>query len=98
MTIRRPLLSQVTLSLVLFSGSLFGGPPISDDYISDVVRQKLAADQVVKGAAIDVQVKDGIVTLKGRVQEPKQKSKAGRLAKRVKGVKQVVDELTIEKP
>ena len=93
MTIKRPL-----LSLALYSGLLFAAPPVTDDYISDAVRQKLAADQVVKGGAIDVQVKDGVVTLKGKVAEPKQKSKAGKLAKRVKGVKQVVDELTIEKP
>lgn len=86
------------LFLVLCSGFLFAAPPVTDDYISDAVRQKLAADQVVKGGAIDVQVKDGVVTLKGKVTEPKQKSKADKLAKKVKGVKQVVDELTIEKP
>jgi hyperosmotically inducible protein len=89
---------RLLLSLVLSSGLLFGAPPVTDDYITDAVRQKLAADQVVKGGAIDVQVKDGVVTLKGKVQEPKQKNKASRLAKKVKGVKQVVDELTIEKP
>jgi hyperosmotically inducible protein len=89
---------RLLLSLVIGSGFLLAAPPVTDDYISDAVRQKLAADQVVKGGAIDVQVKDGIVTLKGRVQEPKQKSKASKLAKKVKGVKSVVDELTIEKP
>jgi len=93
MTIKRPL-----LSLVIFCGFLFGAPPVTDDYISDAVRQKLAADQVVKGGAIDVQVKDGVVTLKGKVQEPKQKARADKLAKKVKGVKSVVDQLTIEKP
>ena len=89
---------RLLLSLVLSSGLLVGAPPVTDDYISDAVRQKLAADQVVKGGAIDVQVKDGVVTLKGKVQEPKQKNKANKLTKKVKGVKQVVDELTIEKP
>jgi osmotically-inducible protein OsmY len=98
MTIKRPLMSRVTLSFVLFSGFLVAAPPHTDDYISDAVRQKLATDQVVKGGAIDVQVKEGVVTLKGRVTEPRQKAKAGRLAKKVKGVKQVVDELTVEKP
>ena len=66
--------------------------------ISDTVRQKLAADSVVKGGAIDVEVKDGNVILKGKVQEPKQKDKAERLAKRVNGVKTVVNQITIEKP
>ena len=89
---------RLLLSLVLSSGLLVGAAPVTDDYITDAVRQKLAADQVVKGGAIDVQVKDGVVTLKGKVQEPKQKNKANKLTKKVKGVKQVVDELTIEKP
>lgn len=76
----------------------FGAKPVTDDYISDAVRQKLAADQVVKGGAIDVEVKDGVVTLKGKVQEPRQKAKADRLAKKIRGVKSVVNDLTIEKP
>ncbi len=38
---------------------------VTDDYISDSVRQKLAADSVVKGGAIEVDVKDGAVTLTG---------------------------------
>jgi osmotically-inducible protein OsmY len=53
---------------------------------------------VVKGGAIDVVVKDGVVTLTGKVQEPKQRSKAESLAKRVHGVKTVVNNLTIDKP
>ena len=40
---------------------------VSDDYIDDTIRQKLAADSVVKGGAIEVEVKDGVVTLKGKV-------------------------------
>lgn len=98
-------LKRLFLSCALFfalivpaSGPAFGEKPRTDDYITDEVRQKLAADQVVKGGAIDVQVKDGIVTLRGKVQEPKQKAKADRLTKKVHGVKSVVNELTIEKP
>ena len=59
------------------------------------MRQKLAGDAVVKGGAIEVEVKDGVVTLKGRVQEQRQKSKAESLAKKVKGVKSVVNNLQI---
>ena len=67
----------------------------NDNFINDSVRQKLAGDAVVKGGAIEVEVKDGIVTLKGRVQESRQKSKAESLAKKVKGVKSVVNDLQI---
>ena len=70
-------------------------PPTDDNYISDSVREKLASDQVVKGGAIEVDVKNGVVTLRGKVQEPKQKSKAETLAKKVKGVKSVVNDIQI---
>jgi len=69
--------------------------PVDDNYISDSVREKLASDPVVKGGAIEVDVKNGVVTLKGKVQEPKQKTKAESLAKKVKGVKSVVDDIQL---
>ena len=95
-------LKRIVLSFVLvfslLTAAFAADKPVTDDYISDSVRQKLAADQVVKGGAIVVEVKDGAVTLTGKVQEPRQKSKAESLAKRVHGVKSVVNNLTIEKP
>jgi osmotically-inducible protein OsmY len=42
-----------------------------------------------------VDVKAGVVTLKGNVQEAKQKSKAESLAKKVKGVKSVINNLQV---
>jgi hyperosmotically inducible protein len=69
--------------------------PVNDNFIHDSVAEKLSGDAVVKGGAIDVEVKDGVVTLKGRVNDAKQKSKAESLAKKVKGVKSVVNNLTI---
>ena len=95
-------IKRIALSFVLFMNLLAiavaADKPITDDYISDSVRQKLAGDSVVKGGAIEVEVKNGAVTLKGKVQEPKQRAKAERLAKRVKGVKSVANNLQIEKP
>ena len=61
----------------------------------DTIRQKLAADQIVKGGAIEVIVKDGAVTLKGTVEEDKQKNKAEKIAKKVSGVKSVANEIKI---
>ncbi len=72
--------------------------PVSDDYLTDMVRQRLSADAIVKGGNIDVDVKAGVVTLNGKVQELKQKDKAERLAKKVNGVKSVVNNIKIEKP
>jgi osmotically-inducible protein OsmY len=68
--------------------------PITDDTITDQVRIKLSEDQLVKGGALGVDVKDGVVTLTGMVDEPKAKERAEKLAKKVKGVKQVINKLT----
>lgn len=68
----------------------------SDDQIYDQVRQRLAADRDVKGGAIEVEVKEGVVTLRGKVRQEKQKTKAERVTRKVKGVVKVVNELKIE--
>jgi len=70
----------------------------SDDRISDQVRMRLATDQDVKGGALDVFVKNGVVTIKGRVDTEKGKNRATRLAKKVKGVKDVDNELIVGPP
>jgi osmotically-inducible protein OsmY len=69
-----------------------------DDRISDQVRMRLATDADVKGGALDVTVTDGVVTIKGRVDTDKAKSKASKLAKKVKGVKDVDNELLVGPP
>ena len=94
MKIKRVVTAMVLL-LTLVVSALAADKPIDDNYISDSVRSKLASDSVVKGGAIDVDVKDGVVTLKGKVQEARQKSKAESLAKKVKGVKSVINQLQI---
>jgi osmotically-inducible protein OsmY len=43
-------------------------------------------------------VKDGVVTIKGRVDTDKGKTKATKLAKKVKGVKEVDNELVVGPP
>jgi osmotically-inducible protein OsmY len=99
-------LKRILLPLVLFftlittfaTTALPANKPVSDDFISDTIRQKLAADQIVKGGAIEVIVKDGAVILKGTVEEDKQKSKAAKIAKGVGGVKSVDNQLTIAHP
>ncbi len=70
----------------------------TDDRMVDEVRMKLAVDPDVKGGALDVAVKDGVVTIKGRVDTDKGKARATRLAKKVKGVKDVDNELLVGPP
>jgi osmotically-inducible protein OsmY len=69
-----------------------------DDRISDQVRMRLATDADVKGGALEVVVKDGTVVIKGRVDTDKGKSKATKLAKKVKGVKTVDNQLAVGPP
>ena len=71
-------------------------PTVTDDTITDQVRIKLASDPIVKGGALQVEVKQGVVTLSGAVEQDKQKEKAEKIAKKVKGVKQVVNNLEIK--
>jgi hyperosmotically inducible protein len=95
-------LKRILVPVILFFALIpiapAAGKPVSDDFLSDTIRQKLAADQVVKGGAIEVIVKDGAVTLKGTVEEDKQKNKAEKIAKKVSGVKSVANEIKIAHP
>ena len=86
--------------LVLFllaSVCLAADKPVSDDAIYDNVRINLAKDIDVKGGGLKVDVKDGVVTLGGVVESQMQKDKAGKIAKKVKGVKSVVNNIEIKK-
>ena len=70
--------------------------PVTDDTIFDRVRLKLASDPDVRGGAFDVHVKDGVVTIRGRVDKESYKQRAEKLTKKVKGVKSVVNQLLVE--
>jgi hyperosmotically inducible protein len=70
---------------------------ISDDAIYDKVRIGLASDIDVKGGNLKVDVKQGVVTLTGAVESEMQKDKAGHIAKKVKGVKKVVNNIEVKK-
>lgn len=67
----------------------------ADAAITSAVKTKFLADTLVGGLKIDVDTKDGIVTLTGPVKSAAEKAEAIRLAKTTTGVKSVVDKLTI---
>lgn len=77
------------------SSIVLAGPQANDDQIYDRVRMRLAGDPDVKGGALDISVKDGVVTIKGKVDTEKAKRRAAALAKKVKGVKSVENDLAI---
>ena len=69
-----------------------------DGVITDQVRRRLFADPNVKGYTVEVETKDGVVTLTGTVETEKARAKAEKLAKKVSGVKGVVNKLRVEAP
>jgi osmotically-inducible protein OsmY len=96
---RRRVLSVLPLLPALaFTSWAAPKPPLTDDFISDTIREKLSGDVNVKGAKIDVDVKGGVATLTGSVSSEKQKNKAESLTKKVKGVKSVVNKIQITAP
>ena len=96
--ILKRILIPVVLFLTLFVTTYAAAKPVNDDFIIDTIRQKLASDPIVKGGAIDVIAKDGVVTLSGTVEEDRQKNKAAQIAKKVNGVKSVVNEIKLSRP
>lgn len=91
--------ASLLLALLVAGVCLAQKSAATDDAIVDQVRLKLAADPDVKGGALTVDCKSGVVTLTGVVESTHARDKATKLAKKVKGVKQVVNNLTTgEKP
>jgi len=88
---------SIALGLVLVLTPLLAQKQklITDDTIRDQVMVKLADDPDVGGMPINVDVHQGVATLKGKVRNDKQKSKAEKLAKKVKGVTGVTNQLVI---
>jgi len=68
---------------------------VTDDTIRDQVMVRLADDPEIGGMPIDVDVRQGVATLKGKVRNDKQKQKAEKVAKKVKGVTGVTNQLVI---
>jgi len=68
---------------------------VSDDAIYDQVRRVLANDSEVRGGAFDVEVKDGVVTVKGKVDRENVRKKVDKLVKKVKGVSEVNNQVRV---
>jgi osmotically-inducible protein OsmY len=72
------------------------GPALDDDGIIVAIKEKFAKSNLTKDAGIEVDVKDGAVTLRGKVQHGYQKGGATRMAKAVPGVKSVSNLVEVE--
>ncbi|MDP3759166.1 MAG: BON domain-containing protein [Ramlibacter sp.] len=73
-----------------------GVQKVDDATITSKVNAALAADKDLSAVKIDVDTKDGVVTLTGPAPTPEAASKATKLAKDVKGVTSVNNKLTVK--
>jgi hyperosmotically inducible protein len=71
------------------------GAELADGWLTTKIQSKFVADREIKATDIDVSSLDGVVTLKGRVQNEPIRSLAVAIAQNTSGVKQVVDQLSV---
>jgi hyperosmotically inducible periplasmic protein len=71
------------------------GEVVTDASITSAVKMKMADDELVKARNIDVDTKDGVVTLNGTVSSKAEEQKAIDLANTVDGVKRVISNLRV---
>jgi len=69
---------------------------VNDATITNTVKSKLAADPETSALRINVDTSNGVVTLSGAVPTAVEKAEAERIARNTQGVRQVVDNLTVE--
>jgi len=93
---RKPALKRALL-LLMFGAMSFGAnkTPLTDGALRDKVMIKLGGDQEVKGGGLGIEVNDGAVTLTGKVETDRQKTKAEKLARKVSGVKSVQNQIQV---
>ena len=73
-----------------------GGDFLGDTRTTTRVKTAIYNEPELKVMAIHVSTEDGIVTLSGKVKTRGERSKAVQVARKVEGVKQVKNDLTIE--
>jgi hyperosmotically inducible protein len=72
------------------------GSLVDDATIVTKVKSQLAADDEIKALAIDVDAKDGMVTLTGSVPNDAAKDRAADIVKNTEGIKGLDNQLTVK--
>jgi hyperosmotically inducible protein len=73
-----------------------GADKVDDATITTKVNAALAADKDLSAVRIDVDTKDGVVTLTGPAPTPEASAQATKIAKNVKGVTSVNNQLVVK--
>ena len=69
---------------------------VDDSAITTSIKTKLLADKKTSAIDIGVETTNGVVTLSGKVTSSAERAEALKIAKHNKGVKHVVDKMTLE--
>jgi osmotically-inducible protein OsmY len=88
-------LLAAVMAAMLLAGLCLAADKPNDDLIRDRVMLKVGSDPDAKVGDLGVEMKDGVATLTGVVEMQSQKEKATKLARKVKGVKQVVNNIRL---
>ena len=88
-------LLAAVMAAMLLAGLCLAADKPNDDLIRDRVMLKVGSDPDAKVGDLGVEMKDGVATLTGVVETQSQKDKASKLARKVKGVKQVVNNIRL---
>ena len=89
----------VLISALTIGGAMAAESPgkaVSDSWITTKVKSELATDKQVKATHIHVKTVEGIVTLTGTTKSQADIDRAVEDANKVKGVKQVVNNLEVK--
>ncbi|MEX2220205.1 MAG: BON domain-containing protein [Candidatus Rokuibacteriota bacterium] len=89
----------VVMMLVAACSSMTGktlGENIDDAGITAAVKSKLATEKISTVTRIDVDTNQGIVALNGTVQSEAMRVRADQIARQVKGVRDVVNNLRVQ--
>ena len=73
-----------------------GAGVVSDASITTAVKTRLMTDEAARATSIDVDTKDGVVTISGAVQTGADKTRIADLVAHTTGVKRVVNNLTVK--
>jgi hypothetical protein len=95
--IRAGLLSSAAVAVVFFSVGCGGGSSTSanDTTLANEIKAKFYSDTTIKGAPINVAVKDGVATLSGDVPNSDVELAAMKAANTVSGVQKVDDQMKV---
>lgn len=72
------------------------GAAFEDSFITTSVKSAVLAEPGLSALKIEVDTKDGVVTLSGTVNSPELKSRATQIAQNTNGVRSVIDNLAVK--